>query len=171
MSIHNLELPNAASAVNTLLTVGTLCKEGKDGAQEEVKEACICICGFLQPGPFVQRILPTLLESNDGFADRLLLCSPHPKLLLEREVEQWCEKMRMQHLQDLCKPYALIARAHSNLDSPKYYEYNAAAKEVCFSFSDEMTAIMNEQWESRKNTHGNVSKDKRTMIRLQLNNL
>ena len=108
---------------------------------------------------FVQRILPTLLESNDGFADRLLLCSPHPKLLLEREVEEWCEKMRAQRLENLCQPYALIA------DSPLYYEYNSAAKEVCFSFPDEMTTIMNDQWQSGKSTHGNVSKDKRTMIR------
>ena len=145
-----------------ILFAGTL---NKEGSKEEVNEACICICGFLQPGPFVQRILPTLLESNDGFADRLLLCSPHPKLLLEREVEEWCEKMRAQRLENLCQPYALIAEVHHDLDSPLYYEYNSAAKEVCFSFSDEMTTIMNDQWQSGKSTHGNVSKDKRTMIR------
>ena len=86
-------------------------------------------------------------------------------------MEEWCEKMRAQHLQDLCKPYALIAKAHSNVDAPKYYEYDAAAREICFSFSDEMTSIMNEQWTSRKKTHGNVSKDKRTMIRFSNNQI
>lgn len=84
---------------------------------------------------------------------------------MEREVEEWCTKMRAQHLEDLCKPYSLVAEAHQDLTSPLYYEFSIEAKEVCFSFSDEMTTIMNNQWESRKNTHGNVSKDKRTMIR------
>ena len=73
--------------------------------------------------------------------------------------------MRSQSLQSLSSPYKLIAEAHQNLTGPKYYEYNPAAKEVCFTFSDEMTTIMNEQWKSGANTHGNVSKDKRTMIR------
>lgn len=78
-------------------------------------EACICICGFLQPGPFVQRILPTLIESNDGFADRLLLCSPQPKLLLEKDVESWCLKMRSESLESLSKPYKLISTAHEDI--------------------------------------------------------
>ena len=67
-------------------------------------------------------------------------------------------------LKDLCQPYALIAEVHHDvLDSSLYYEYNSAAKEVCFSFSDEMTTIMNDQWQSGKSTHGNVLKQ--TIIR------
>lgn len=53
--------------------------------------------------------------------------------------------MRSQSLQLLSNPYKLIAEAHQDLTGPKYYEYNPAAKEVCFTFSDEMTTIMNEQ--------------------------
>lgn len=147
-----------------LLCIGTI-TNNKEGAKEVVDEACLCICGFLQPGPFVQRILPTLIESNDGFADRLLLCSPQPQLLLEKNVEEWCVKMHTQPLHSLSKPYKLITRVHHNLSDTLHYEYDPAAKEVCYSFSDEMTKIMNTQWASGMNTHGNVSKDKRTMIR------
>ena len=91
------------------------------------------ICDFLQPDPFVQRILSTLLESNDGFADSLLLCSPQPKLLLEKDVEEWCTEMCARPLESLCKPYQLISDAHQNLEEKLYYEYSPAAKEICYA--------------------------------------
>ena len=73
--------------------------------------------------------------------------------------------MHEKPLDSLCKPYKLIADVHQDLQDKFFYEYSPAAKEICYAFSDEMTLIMNEQWISGKNTHGNVSKDKRTMIR------
>ena len=80
-------------------------------------------------------------------------------------MESWCTKMRSQPLDSLCKPYKLIFIAHQDIQEKLYYEYSPAAKEICYSFSDEMIVIMNEQWTLGRNTHGNVSKDKRMMIR------
>ena len=54
---------------------------------------CLCITGFLQPIPFIQRLYPGLTECNDGFVDCFLLCTPRPKLLLEEEMEEWCSKL------------------------------------------------------------------------------
>lgn len=140
---------------------------GKDGGKEGVDEACLCICGFLQPQPYIQKILPTLLESNDGFADRILVCSPTPHLLMEREVEEWCDKHRLKPLQTLGPVYKAIAEIHEKFtpDSPMYYKYGQAGKQVWQLFSDEMSAAMNSQWETGACFNGNMSKDKRTMCR------
>ena len=43
----------------------------------------MCIYGYLQPQPFVERIYPQLTECDDGFVDRLLLCFPKAQILLE----------------------------------------------------------------------------------------
>jgi hypothetical protein len=39
--------------------------------------------GYLQPQPFIERIYPQLIESDDGFVDRLIVCFPKTKILLE----------------------------------------------------------------------------------------
>lgn len=134
------------------------------GGKEEVEDACVCVCGFLQPHPFVQRTLPSLLEVDDGFTDRFLFCSPEPHLLPFREVESWCQKHRTYPLKNLTSVYEKIAKAHSKLASCLYYEYDEPAKEVYIQFSDELSEIMNDGWASGSQTL-NISKDKRTMIR------
>ena len=45
------------------------------------------------------------------------------------------------------------------------YGFNKEGMEVYRSFANEMVQIMNEQWESGIMNQGNVSKDKRSMIR------
>ena len=63
-------------------SIGYQRQEGK----QQLDKVCLCITGFLQPLPFIQRLYPSLMEYNDGFVDRFLICSPRPKLLLEEEV-------------------------------------------------------------------------------------
>ena len=53
-----------------------------DGRQE-VDHNCVCINGYLQPQPFLERIYPLLTESDDGFVDRLLVCFPKEHILME----------------------------------------------------------------------------------------
>ena len=60
----------------------------KQEGRHELEKVCLCIAGFLQPLPFIQRLYPGLTECNDGFVDRFLLCSPHPKMPLDEEVEE-----------------------------------------------------------------------------------
>ena len=52
-----------------------------DGHQE-VDHDCVCINGYLQPQPFLERIY-LLTESDDVFVDRLLVCFPKTHILME----------------------------------------------------------------------------------------
>ena len=51
-------------------------------------------------------------------------------------------------------------------DDETVYTFDDGGKQVYRSFANEMAEIMNEQWQSCLLSQGNVSKDKRTMIRL-----
>ena len=98
------------------------------------------------------------MEYNDGFVDRFLICSPRPKLLLEEEVEEWCSKLSDQPLKSLSPVYRLIVRWHSH--GSRVY---TPAKEQYRLFANEMTVIMNSQFEGDgAELKGNYSKDKRT---------
>ncbi len=137
----------------------------KQEARQQVDKVCLCIAGFLQPQPFIQRLYPALMESNDGFLDRFLICSPRPKLLLEEEVEEWCTKLSHQPLKSLSAVYQLITRWHRS-SLPHVYTFSPQAKEQYRLFANEMTVLMNSQFEgSGGEVFGNYSKDKRTVIR------
>ena len=45
------------------------------------------------------------------------------------------------------------------------YEFNGGGMKIYRKFANDMAKLMNEQWESGENCQGNLSKDKRTMIR------
>ena len=133
-----------------------------------MEKVCLCIAGFLQPLPFIQRLYPSLRECNDGFLDRFLICSPRPKLLLEEEVEEWCNKLSSQPLKSISKVYSLISRWHSN-KLLRNYTFSSQAKEEHRLFANEMTRLMNSQFDGGSDVVGNYSKDKRTAIRLEFN--
>ena len=113
--------------------------------------------------PFIQRLYPALTECNDGFVDRFLLCSPRPKLLLEEEVEEWCSKLHNHTLKSLTKPYSIISRWHR--DVPRVYTFSESAKEQYRPFANEMTRLMNSQFDGDGHVRCNFSKDTRTLIR------
>lgn len=135
----------------------------KGGGRAEVLESCVCIGGFLQPIPFVQRQFSLICESNDGFADRILLCTPKPKLLKEAEVTTWVTKLESTNLTSLERPYKLIQKWHAEKTS---YTFEADAMEVYTQFADDIVDLMNSKWDNTAEySVGNVSKDKRTMVR------
>lgn len=136
----------------------------KQEGKQQLDKVCLCIAGFLQPLPFIQRLYPSLMECNDGFVDRFLICSPKPKLLLEEEVEEWCDKLSAQPLKSLSDVYRLICSWHE--DSAQHiYTFSMQAKEHYKLFANEITRLMNSQFEGVEEVHGNFSKDKRTVIR------
>lgn len=144
----------------SIISIGTAGGKGR----AEVLESCVCIGGFLQPIPFVQKQFALICENNDGFADRILLCTPKPKLLKEAEIATWVTKLEDTKLLSLEKPYASIKEWHSD---KLFYTLDAEAKEIYIQFSDDIVDIMNNKWDDVtefKNV-GNVSKDKRTMVR------
>lgn len=144
-----------------LLIIGA--KKG-DG-RVEVPESCVCIGGFLQPLPFVQKQFALIHEFSDGFADRLLLCTPKPKLLKECELDVWVSNLEKSGLMSMKEPYSPIEEWHSG--SASFYTFDAGGMEVYKQFADEIVELMNKKWDSPLECAdiGNVSKDKRTMIR------
>ena len=105
----------------------------KQEGKQQVEKVCLCITGFLQPLPFIQRLYPSLRECNDGFLDRFLICSPRPKLLLEEKVEEWCEKLSSQRLKTISKVYSLIGCWHSS-KVRRNYTFSRQAKDSTTSF-------------------------------------
>lgn len=137
----------------------------KQEGKQQLDKVCLCIAGFLQPLPFIQHLYPSLMECNDGFIDRFLICSPKPKLLLEEEVERWCDKLSTQPLKSLSTVYQLICHWHKG-DSQYIYTFSLEAKEHYRLFANEMTRLMNSQFDGDgAQVFGNFSKDKRTVIR------
>ena len=55
----------------------------KSEGREETTNNCVCIYGFLQPQPFLEKVYPQLLDSDDGFVDRLLVSIPKTHVLME----------------------------------------------------------------------------------------
>ena len=58
----------------------------KSEGRQETAHNCVCIHGYLQPQPFIERIYLQLIESDDGFVDRLLVCFPKTHILLEEVI-------------------------------------------------------------------------------------
>ena len=61
------------------------------------------------------------------------------------------------------EPFKLIQEWHKIGNHT--YTFSDEGMQVYKGFANEMAHIMNEQWESGVMNRGNVSKDKRTMIR------
>ena len=55
----------------------------KSEGRQEIEHNCVCIYGYLQPQPFIERTYPQLMDCDDGFLDRLLFCFPKTQVLLE----------------------------------------------------------------------------------------
>lgn len=151
---------------------------------------CVCICGFLQPQPFIQHTLPQLKEFSDGFIDRLLLSMPRTRVLEEEELDIWCTALQVYPIDSLQKPLQLLAKWHADSilppatstevtsvlcghsvsaeigASPEYiYTFSPEAMQVYRSFSNEMARSMNAELQGDSLPRGNISKDKTTMIR------
>ena len=116
--------------------------------------------------PFIQKQFSHIYETNDGFADRILLCTPKPKLLLEEEVEEWAKKLDECTLKSLSPVMQLIERWHPDTEDI-VYTFTGQGKKVYLDFANETVKLMNQKWENptEYDSVGNVSKDKRTMVR------
>ena len=116
---------------------------------------CICIHGYIQPGPFVQRHYPQLTEIDDGFVDRFAICSPKVRLLLDEEVEEWSTKLRDENLKTLEEPYCVISKWHQ---SGQTYTYSTEANEQYRLFANEMAKLLNATLDANALAHTHVSK-------------
>ena len=86
-------------------------------------------------------------------------------MFAQQEVDSWCTKLHSFPLTSLIEPMKLVAKWHCENDDKHMYSYGEEGMQVYRSFANEMAQIMNEQWETGVMNKGNVSKDKRTMIR------
>ena len=80
-------------------------------------------------------------------------------------VDDWCRKLKCFPIKSLDKPLQDIARWHTKEDQHYVYKFDTKGMEVYCTFANDMADKMNEQWEQGVMTHGNVSKDKCTMVR------
>ena len=76
-------------------------------------------------------------------------------------VDEWCETLKRFPISSLEKPLKDIAEWHSK-EQDIVYKFDEKGMQVYRLFANEMAEKMNEQG---KMAQGNVSKDKRTMVR------
>lgn len=79
-------------------------------------------------------------------------------------MDEWCETLKSFPISSLEKPLKDIAEWHSK-EHDIVYKFDEKGMQVYRLFANEMGEKMNEQWEQGKMAQGNVSKDKRTMVR------
>ena len=60
-------------------------KSDETERRECINSNCLAICGFAQPQPFID-FYKEMARFNDGFIDRLLICSITSKLLKEEDL-------------------------------------------------------------------------------------
>ena len=149
--------------VNSFTSVGT----SRSSGREEVSDCCLCIGEFLQPVPFIQKQYSSIYDSSDGFADRILFCTPKPHLLRVQQVEDWAEKLVQSPIQSLQAPAMLVESWHPDTKDVEY-SLSPEAKAVYMKFADEIVDLMNEKWNDvwHYDSIGNVSKDMRTVLTL-----
>ena len=78
-------------------------------------------------------------------------------------MDEWARKLQSMPLTSLVKPFKLIADWHR--EGSHTYSFTVEGMGVYREFADSMAKVMNERWESADSNPGNLSKDKRTMIR------
>ena len=115
MSILYICMFNIQQFASFLLTIGSLRQEGR----RELDRVCVCINGYMQPCPFIRCLYPALSEVEDGFVDRVSFCSPRSRLLMEEEVDVWCNTLK--------HPYQTITHWHEH--GGQEYTYNDEAKQ------------------------------------------
>lgn len=81
-----------------------------------------------------------------------------------KDVDEWCETLKQYPINSLEKPLQDVADWHTT-DKEHVYRFDEKGMQVYRLFANEMAEKMNEQWEKGKMVQGNVSKDKRTMVR------
>ncbi|XP_028418679.1 uncharacterized protein LOC114544164 [Dendronephthya gigantea] len=137
-------------------------KVEKRERREVLLESTLALGGFTQPEPFLQLFKP-LAKTKDGFLDRILICSIKPRLLLEEEVEQWCEKLEEYTTQEFSGVYKTIFDKHEN---GVEYCYSPEAKEKYTEYANNLSKNMNAQWDEESICTENFSKDKKNFIRI-----
>lgn len=80
-----------------------------------------------------------------------------------QEVDKWCKKLHGFPLSSLVEPFKLITDWHKEGDH--IYMFSKEGKQIYRKFANDMAELMNKQWQSGETSQGNLSKDKRTMIR------
>lgn len=133
----------------------------------EVTNPCVIIGGYSQPEPFIDTYLH-LTSRNDGFPDRLLLSTPPSVALHEEEIDEWNEVLvdSYQNVK-LSRVYSFVAEFHKA--AAREYSMSEDGKVVFRRYANEIADKLNEQWRERRGMHGNLSKDKKTCLRLALN--
>jgi len=89
--------------------------------------------------------------------DRLAICSPKVRLLLEEELEEWSEKLDEESLKTLEEPYHIISKWHWSST------YSAEASEHYRLSANKMAKLLNESLHANALASSHASKDKRTI--------
>ena len=100
-----------------LIIVPSLGGLKKSDGRQQVDKTCVCISGYVQPQPFKEKIYLQLTESDDGFIDRLLLCFPKTRILLE----EVCYSILLYYNNSYYQTHTLVHNMNASSKNPIFF--------------------------------------------------
>lgn len=90
--------------------------------RETIEKTHVCMFGFVQPFPFIGKVLPMIVAEDDGLYDRFLVCAPKVSRLTVHEVEEYTQQQLALpvHMQDFTTVIQVINNCHDCVGPRKY---------------------------------------------------
>lgn len=132
--------------------------------RETVEKTHVCIFGFIQPFPFIGKILPLIIAEDDGLFDRFLLCAPKVSKLTVNEVAESIQQQMALPAQ--MRDFTAVLQAINNCHDcvgPRKYLLTPEALRLYSQFESEQVTQFNDSW--GLDNSGAGTKDTRYILR------
>lgn len=131
---------------------------------ETIPKTHVCVFGFVQPYPFLTKVLPSIVADADGLYDRFLVCAPKVHRLHIYEVSASAQRWLAspQHHNDFCHVIQAVNNAHDSV-GPRMYSLTDEAMHLYSAFNAQHVDDFNTTWGLEDDTSG--TKDTRYVLR------
>ena len=96
--------------------------QGNSLHREQISRTHCAFFGFIQPHPFISKILPMIVAEKDGLYDRFLISCPKAQRLSISEAHQWNDKRKElpPKCQDFTAELQLVNDWHDSVGMREY---------------------------------------------------
>ena len=143
-----------------IITIG----QGNKLNQEEITSTHCVIIGYIQPGPFFTKALPTIMQEEDGLLDRFLICCPKINKFLSSTLKEKRENLKLQKIKD-CKQILQVVNDIHDCTGNHLYTLSKDALREYELFHDECAKSYVSNWEVANDLYDTNSKSTRMALR------
>lgn len=96
--------------------------QGNTLHRETVERTHVCIYGFIQPYPFIGKVLPMIVAEDDGLFDRFLICAPKVHRWNVQQLAEIAQQKAAlpEHMRDCAAVLQAINDCHDCIGPRKY---------------------------------------------------